>query len=171
MSDAYPATLSLHIDGEWVGTGDRRTHDVVNPATGETLAPLPLADAADMDRALDTAKRAYMPWRLKSADERGAILRKAGGLLRERVNEIARLATLEQGKPIKEAAGETTDDANPNGSLHNIAGICNERRNVVALMPHPERACEPVLGSGDGKVVLDSVVASLRAGAPAVSAR
>jgi phosphoribosylformylglycinamidine synthase subunit PurQ / glutaminase len=64
------------------------------------------------------------------------------------------------------AAGETTDDANPNGSLHNIAGICNERRNVVALMPHPERACEPVLGSGDGKVVLDSVVASLRAGVP-----
>ena len=68
------------------------------------------------------------------------------------------------------AAGETTDAANPNGSLHNIAGICNERRNVVALMPHPERACEPVLGSGDGKVVLDSVVASLRAGVP-VAAR
>jgi phosphoribosylformylglycinamidine synthase len=68
------------------------------------------------------------------------------------------------------AAGEVTDDANPNGSLHNIAGICNERRNVVALMPHPERACEPVLGSGDGKIVLDSVVASLRKGAP-VAAR
>jgi phosphoribosylformylglycinamidine synthase subunit PurQ / glutaminase len=67
-------------------------------------------------------------------------------------------------------AGEPTDAANPNGSLHNIAGICNERRNVVALMPHPERACEPVLGSGDGKVVLDSVVASLRAGVP-VAAR
>jgi phosphoribosylformylglycinamidine synthase I len=64
------------------------------------------------------------------------------------------------------AAGETTDDANPNGSLHNIAGICNERRNVVALMPHPERACEPLLGSDDGKIVLDSVVASLRAGVP-----
>ena len=68
------------------------------------------------------------------------------------------------------AAGDTTDAANPNGSLHNIAGICNERRNVVALMPHPERACEPVLGSGDGKVVLDSVVASLRKGVP-VAAR
>jgi phosphoribosylformylglycinamidine synthase subunit PurQ / glutaminase len=68
------------------------------------------------------------------------------------------------------AGGETTDASNPNGSLHNIAGICNERRNVVALMPHPERACEPVLGSGDGKVVLDSVVASLRAGVP-VAAR
>jgi len=68
------------------------------------------------------------------------------------------------------AAGEVTDDANPNGSLHNIAGICNDRRNVVALMPHPERACEPMLGSADGKIVLDSVVASLRQGAP-VAAR
>ena len=68
------------------------------------------------------------------------------------------------------ADGETTDAANPNGSLHNIAGICNERRNVVALMPHPERACESALGSADGKVVLDSVVASLRKGAP-VAAR
>ena len=68
------------------------------------------------------------------------------------------------------AGGETTDAANPNGSLDNIAGICNERRNVVGLMPHPERACEPVLGSGDGKVVLDSVVASLRTGVP-VAAR
>jgi phosphoribosylformylglycinamidine synthase len=69
------------------------------------------------------------------------------------------------------AGGETTDDANPNGSVHGIAGICNERRNVVALMPHPERACEPVLGSGDGKVVLDSVVASLRAGVPVAARR
>jgi phosphoribosylformylglycinamidine synthase I len=68
------------------------------------------------------------------------------------------------------ATGEVTDAANPNGAARNIAGICNERRNVVGLMPHPERACEPILGSADGKVVLDSVVASLRAGVP-VAAR
>jgi phosphoribosylformylglycinamidine synthase len=68
------------------------------------------------------------------------------------------------------AMGEVTDAANPNGAAHNIAGICSERRNVVALMPHPERACEPILGSADGKVVLDSVVAALRAGVP-VAAR
>ena len=55
------------------------------------------------------------------------------------------------------AAGETTDQANPNGSLANIAGICSERRNVVGLMPHPERACEAALGSDDGRVVLESV--------------
>jgi phosphoribosylformylglycinamidine synthase len=69
------------------------------------------------------------------------------------------------------ADGEPTDAANPNGSLHNIAGICNARRNVVALMPHPERACESAIGSADGKVVLDSVVASLRTGVPVVAGR
>jgi phosphoribosylformylglycinamidine synthase len=56
------------------------------------------------------------------------------------------------------ADGRIEDSANPNGSLHNIAGICNERRNVVGMMPHPERACEPALGSEDGRVILDSIV-------------
>ena len=51
-----------------------------------------------------------------------------------------------------------TAEANPNGSLDNIAGICNRARNVVGLMPHPERACESALGSADGKIVLESVV-------------
>ncbi len=59
------------------------------------------------------------------------------------------------------ASGEVTDAANPNGSLNNIAGICNDARNVVCLMPHPERACESPLGSKDGLVLFDSVVASL----------
>jgi phosphoribosylformylglycinamidine synthase len=54
--------------------------------------------------------------------------------------------------------GNPTDDGNPNGSVHHIAGICNRARNVVGLMPHPERACEPALGSADGRVVLESVV-------------
>lgn len=56
------------------------------------------------------------------------------------------------------AAGEASPDGNPNGSLNNIAGICNERRNVVGLMPHPERAAEPWMGSADGRVVLESAV-------------
>jgi phosphoribosylformylglycinamidine synthase len=56
------------------------------------------------------------------------------------------------------AAGEVTADANPNGSLNHIAGLCNEARNVVGLMPHPERACELALGSADGLVVLESVM-------------
>jgi phosphoribosylformylglycinamidine synthase subunit PurQ / glutaminase len=56
------------------------------------------------------------------------------------------------------AAGEVTPEANPNGALNSIAGLCNETRNVVGLMPHPERACELALGSSDGLVVLESVM-------------
>jgi phosphoribosylformylglycinamidine synthase subunit PurQ / glutaminase len=57
--------------------------------------------------------------------------------------------------------GEVTAAANPNGSVQNIAGICSDGRNVVGLMPHPERACERALGSADGLVLFESVVASL----------
>jgi len=54
--------------------------------------------------------------------------------------------------------GHVDAAANPNGSVHHIAGICNAARNVVGLMPHPERACEATLGSADGCVVFQSVV-------------
>jgi phosphoribosylformylglycinamidine synthase I len=57
-----------------------------------------------------------------------------------------------------DAGGQLTDEANPNGSVHAIAGICNERRNVVGMMPHPERACEAALGGTDGLVILESIV-------------
>ena len=60
-----------------------------------------------------------------------------------------------------DASGTLADEANPNGSAQAIAGLCNETRNVVGLMPHPERACESVLGSADGLVVLESAVAAL----------
>jgi phosphoribosylformylglycinamidine synthase subunit PurQ / glutaminase len=56
------------------------------------------------------------------------------------------------------AHGEMDDEANPNGSVNAIAGVCNEARNVVGMMPHPERACEPALGSVDGLVILESIV-------------
>jgi phosphoribosylformylglycinamidine synthase len=56
--------------------------------------------------------------------------------------------------------GVVTDAANPNGSLRNIAGICNAGRNVVGLMPHPERAVEAMTGSDDGRVVFESLIAS-----------
>jgi phosphoribosylformylglycinamidine synthase len=65
-----------------------------------------------------------------------------------------------------DAAGEADASANPNGSANNIAGICNETRNVVGLMPHPERACEPLLGGEDGKVILESMVRTARAAGP-----
>jgi phosphoribosylformylglycinamidine synthase len=69
-----------------------------------------------------------------------------------------------------DADGAATPDANPNGSVNNIAGLCSERRNVVGLMPHPERACELALGSADGLVVLESVVKAVGQGAFASAA-
>jgi phosphoribosylformylglycinamidine synthase len=57
--------------------------------------------------------------------------------------------------------GQLSDGANPNGSLHAIAGVCNRERNVVGLMPHPERASEPGLGSADGRRILGALVTSL----------
>ena len=79
--------------------------------------------------------------------------------------DAATLASLQAGNQILwqycSAEGELTDDANPNGSLLNIAGVCNARRNVAGLMPHPERASEELLGSADGRLIFESMIAAL----------
>jgi phosphoribosylformylglycinamidine synthase I len=59
--------------------------------------------------------------------------------------------------------GRVVDEANPNGSVNAIAGLCNQARNVVGMMPHPERACEALLGGTDGLVILESMVQACRA--------
>ncbi len=59
-------------------------------------------------------------------------------------------------------SGELTADSNPNGSAHHIAGICNEQRNVMGMMPHPERAAEEVLGNTDGRLLFESLLAARR---------
>jgi phosphoribosylformylglycinamidine synthase I len=61
-----------------------------------------------------------------------------------------------------DASGRVTDESNPNGSLNNIAGICNRDRNVLGMMPHPERASESLLGNTDGRIILLSMADSLR---------
>jgi phosphoribosylformylglycinamidine synthase len=80
--------------------------------------------------------------------------------------EADTLAALERNDQILwqycDAAGNVTDAANPNGALQNIAGICNERRNVAGLMPHPERACEALLGSDDGRLIFESLLSALK---------
>ena len=61
-----------------------------------------------------------------------------------------------------QASGEVTDSANPNGSVHNIAGIINQRGNVLGMMPHPERSCEALLGSADGNLIFQSIIENCR---------
>jgi succinate-semialdehyde dehydrogenase/glutarate-semialdehyde dehydrogenase len=97
----YPQ-LHMIIDGEKIPVGHRRTHKVVNPATEEVLGELPLADAADLDRALETAAKGFQIWRNSTAQQRAAVLQGAARLMLERQEEIARIATMEQGKTLAE---------------------------------------------------------------------
>jgi succinate-semialdehyde dehydrogenase / glutarate-semialdehyde dehydrogenase len=97
--------LKLLIDGEWAV--DREAgEDVINPATGLVLARLPHATPRDLDCALTGAARAFPEWAATSANVRAKLLRAAVALLRDRVERIAHILTLEQGKPLAEARGE-----------------------------------------------------------------
>lgn len=104
--------LALYIDGEFIGSDGRRaTRPVHNPATLEIIGQLPLVSAADLDRALAAAQRAFASWRHTSPLERSAVLRKVAALMRERAPEIARNITQDNGKPLAEALGEVAGSA------------------------------------------------------------
>ena len=99
---SYDAPL-LFIDGCWLPVDGRDTSPVINPATEEALGRLPHASPADLDRALEAARRGYALWRKTSAYDRARLLRRAAELVRERVEHIATLLTLEEGKVLAEA--------------------------------------------------------------------
>jgi succinate-semialdehyde dehydrogenase/glutarate-semialdehyde dehydrogenase len=101
----YPEP-KLFIAGEWITGGGRVTQPVLNPASEEVLGQLPHASKADLERALEAAKRSFPAWRAKAPHERGKILRRAAELLRERTETIARIATMEEGKVLSETRWE-----------------------------------------------------------------
>lgn len=101
----YPDTRLL-IAGVWSDAASGKTLDVINPATGQPIGKVAHAGIADLDRALAAAQKGFEVWRRTPAAERAAIMRKAAGLLRERAESLARLMTLEQGKPLFEAKVE-----------------------------------------------------------------
>ena len=84
----YDTSLALYIAGQWRSGEGRETHDVLDPATGAAHAPLPLANAADLDLALEAAQRGFKVWRDTAPEVRGAVLTKAANLLRERAGRI-----------------------------------------------------------------------------------
>jgi len=100
------ADVSLFIDGAWTAAASGRTLTVMNPATGEPLGTVAHAEIPDLDRALAAAEKGFAVWKKVSAFERSKVMRKAAGLIRERVDMIAALMTQEQGKPLVEAKGE-----------------------------------------------------------------
>ncbi len=101
----YPDTR-LMIGGQWQDAADGRTLAVFNPASGEEIGRVAHAGIADLDRALAAARKGFETWRETPAIERGRIMRRAAGLMRERAGDIAAILTLEQGKPLAEAMVE-----------------------------------------------------------------
>lgn len=98
--------LELFIDGRFLSGEGRVTEPVFDPATARPIADLPHASTADLDAALDAAARAFPAWSATPASERAKVLRRAADLIRARIEAIAAVMTLEQGKPLAESRGE-----------------------------------------------------------------
>ena len=98
--------IDLYIDGEWQPAIAGGKIDILDPATEEVVATASQAERADLEAAIAAAQKAYLGWRHVSAWDRSKIIRKAAMLLEERIEKIARLLTLETGKPLAQAKGE-----------------------------------------------------------------
>ncbi len=124
--------LNLFIGGEWRGAAGRETLPVLNPASGEAIGDLPLAGAQDLADALATAQRGFAAWRATAPEHRSAVLVRTAALIRERADELAAIATLEQGKLLTEARGEAIGAA---AILEFHAG--EALRNYGRVLPRP----------------------------------
>lgn len=100
------AELGLYINGKWINGQGRKGEEVINPATEKPLAQLPHATKADLDAALEAAKKGFATWRATSAYDRCKIIRKAAELMRERYDAISKILVQEQGKVYAEARAE-----------------------------------------------------------------
>jgi succinate-semialdehyde dehydrogenase/glutarate-semialdehyde dehydrogenase len=123
----------LFIDGAWQPALSGRTIDVLDPATEEVIGTVAHAGVEDLDRALAAAEKGFRVWRRTSAFERSKVMRKAADLLRSRVDEVARIMVMEQGKPLAEARMETL------GAADTIDWFAEEARRTYGFVV-PARA-------------------------------
>lgn len=106
MSDLETYPDRLYIAGEWRDASDGGELEVVDPATEEVIARVPVATETDIEAALASAAEGFVAWAALDAWTRSATLRRVAGLLRERVDWVAAVVTMEQGKPLSEARAE-----------------------------------------------------------------
>ncbi len=106
MSTAVYPPLQLHVAGRWLDDGGAGTRAVLNPASGEVLGLLPLANDVLVHEAAEAAARGFQVWRAHSPLQRCDVLRRAAALMRDRAAAMAAVLTLEQGKPASEALRE-----------------------------------------------------------------
>src|SRR5438094_5633724 len=106
-----PATYKMFIDGEWTDAKTGRTLGIINPATEEIVAEVPYGSREDAARAVAAASRTFPEWSKKTAYERAPVLKKTADLMRERVEDLARVLTMEEGKILAEARAEINASA------------------------------------------------------------
>lgn len=106
LKDAQLFRQQAYINGEWLDADNGQTIKVTNPATGEVIGTVPKMGTAETRRAIEAADKALPAWRALTAKERSAKLRRWFELMIENQDDLARLMTTEQGKPLAEAKGE-----------------------------------------------------------------
>ncbi len=107
----YDETIDLLIDGVFRKGSEGKEQPLINPATGAQIATVPHASVADLDAALEAAQRAFGPWKAQTAIARYKIMMKAADLIDARLETIARVLTMENGKPLAESRGEVAFSA------------------------------------------------------------
>ena len=137
--------LELFIDGQWRQGSTAKFESVINPATEEILGVLPHASNDDLDAALAAAQRGFDLWRKTSATERGRVLRTVADLMLANIDSLARIATLEQGKPIREAKLEIVSTA------EHLEWLGEEAKRIYGKVLPPTRT------GADQKVVYEPV--------------
>src|SRR5215831_19053817 len=128
--------VSLMIDGAWSKGAGGRTIPIINPATEEVIGQVAHAERSDLDRALAAADKGFKQWRKVSAYERYKIMRKAADLMRQRLDDIAAIMTMEQGKPLVEAKVET------NLAADIIDWMAEEGRRTYGRIVPARAACQ-----------------------------
>jgi succinate-semialdehyde dehydrogenase/glutarate-semialdehyde dehydrogenase len=106
LKDAGLLRGQCYVDGQWIDADSGKTIDVTNPSDGSRLGTVPAAGEAETRRAIEAANRAYPAWRARTAKERAKILRTWFDLMMANQEDLARIMTAEQGKPIAESRGE-----------------------------------------------------------------
>jgi succinate-semialdehyde dehydrogenase/glutarate-semialdehyde dehydrogenase len=123
---------AMLIGGEWRQAASSKELEVINPASEDVIGSVPSADAADVDLAVQTAKRAFPGWAATDVEQRAAILRKAGDLIEEHAKDVAAVLTSEQGKPVAEAIGEVKHLAH---GVHFYAEAASKVRGAYQELP------------------------------------
>jgi len=106
LKDAHLFREACYLDGRWVQANSGKTINVDNPATGEIIGKVPKLGADETRQAIEAANRAFPAWSKRTAKERAAVLRRWFDLMMASQEDLARLMTLEQGKPLAESKGE-----------------------------------------------------------------